>query len=281
MNIAIIGYLPPKTFGYPEAFLQNIKAFKTRFPLILFTDCDEWVDESPIRIQGNMEAVKGRAYPGPYSKPNKWAVNNLIFFTAVRIAMAHKITHFLYLEIDCRVRGDYWDEVVFGEYFEKPNAYVMGGSMVCYNPCNSGEESHRRYSELVARQTREGQPMIAVWGAGGAAHLGDTAIFVNGALGIYDVEWIKKLFAPDPEDKEAPSIENTVGLASAVFAWDFEMGLRMWKLFGVDVYDALAHLTTIFSAYEEIYTKEPFRIKLLKEGKVCAVHQVKSNDPVL
>src|SRR5258706_1351671 len=107
MKIEIIGYVPPRGIGHPEAYLANIGAFKTEFPVSLFSDYPDW----GLRQSDNPGKVKHRQF-------GHW-VSNYAFFIALQYAVACKLDYFLYLEEDCRVRGDGWDGRMMEEAYEQ------------------------------------------------------------------------------------------------------------------------------------------------------------------
>jgi hypothetical protein len=59
--------------------------------------------------------------------------------------------------------------------------------------------------------------------------------------------------------------------------WDLELGVRIWKQFGVEAYDMVANLKTVFSSYGNVITTEAERIAMLQDGSRRLVHQVKSD----
>jgi hypothetical protein len=153
MKICTIAYLPPPSFRGADTavFLENLKRFPTQHPLILFSD-HQWPNTDLIKLPSSPEVAKD--FRDAKGASNPWAVNNLIFFTALRIALRNEFTHILYLEADCRVGKKAWDNIVFEEYFSHPNSLACGGTLVTYNPANSGAEGFKRWNNLMERNTR-------------------------------------------------------------------------------------------------------------------------------
>jgi hypothetical protein len=58
--------------------------------------------------------------------------------------------------------------------------------------------------------------------------------------------------------------------------WDKEIGLRMWKAHGLEVFDRIGVLKSSYSSYGNAVTTEAHRKELLTSGKIVAVHQIKS-----
>lgn len=259
MKISVLGYVPPPSFPAAEVFLANVRQFKTACPLILYSD-HPYPDTLRIKSPDGMTNRLNEA-----GEANKFAVNNLIFFTAVRIAISQGITHFIYLESDCRIGRDHWDGVILDEYFGRHEPLIVGGSMAIYNPCNGGAESARRWADAIGKNVRKNIP-IPTYGWKGAADTTGSCVFVNGALGIYDVEWLKKMF----------DLEDTTKTARNATAWDMQIGLELWKMFGANAYDVVGNLNSVFSSYGNTLTSEEERLQMLRSGTVVGVHQVKS-----
>ena len=90
---------------------------------------------------------------------NRMAVNNLVFFTGLRIAANKGFTHVLILEHDCRVGTAGWDEIIWQEFLSKNPEAIMGGSLVAFNPCSF---SRKGAALVVSRRLR---PMATTDGA--------------------------------------------------------------------------------------------------------------------
>src|SRR6266851_4883730 len=104
MKLASIGQIPAPQYGNPAIFRANLAKFKSRYPILQFSS-HPWPGVIPLK--GDPDVVKGSRNPD--GSINKFAVNNLVFFTAMRIARQHGITHAIYLEEDVRVGVDCWD----------------------------------------------------------------------------------------------------------------------------------------------------------------------------
>lgn len=265
MKLAIIGYVPPPKLPAAEVFLKNVREHhKHTHELLLYSD-HKWPDVIPLKA--NPEAF--RDMTGRDGRPNPFSMNNALFFTALKIAIAHKVTHLIYLESDCRVGVDHWDELIFEQYFQSGKPSIIGGTTAVYNPCSHSLKAAKRWEALVARNTRRNVP-IATYGWKGAADNSGSCVFVNGALGVYDVAWMQKLF----------DLSDIATLCSQSTAWDMAVGLELWKIFGPDVYDVVTHLDCIFSSYGDVLTTESQRLEMVRNGTVCAIHQCKSSNTV-
>lgn len=265
MKVCSITYLPPPTFGNSPSFLENLIRYPTLSPLVCFSDHDYGLDV--IRLKASPEAAKDGANP--------FAVNNACFFTALRIADRQGYDYFCYLESDCRVGKPRWDAALFDEFFDDPRPLICGGSMVVYNPANSGPVGWQKWCELCNRHNGdEKNRAIPTYGWKGAADASGSCVFVNGALGVYSVAWLKQLFPEVLKDGQ------TLIEAQRSKPWDLQIGLNIWEKFGVESYEVVGHMTSIFSSYGDVLTTEAQRVQWLREGRYVAVHQVKSNATV-
>lgn len=258
MKFCTVAYLPPASKFNTTEFKANLKEFKTTNPLYLFSDTAHDI-EGLIRTS-NPEPK------GPGALANKWFTNNRVFFTACRIAITSGATHFCYLESDCRIGRDGWDQILWEEFQSYPLPIVIGGTKVVYNPCNAGLTAALRWSEDVKSFSNPGKLPIATYGWLGAADASGSCVFVNGALGVYDLSEIGRLFDLGNSGDEA--IKST--------AWDMEIGKRLWKIYGPDVYYLVGHLNSVFSTYGNVLTSEELRLQWLKQGRINAVHQIKN-----
>ncbi len=269
MKIASILYVPPPS-AYPSAtaILENLKRFPAKHNLIVFSEHDHgWPGQ--ILLGAGPDFIKSASFPN--GQPNPWALNNLVFLTALRIAIANEVSHLLYLEADCRVGRKDWDECMFDEYFSLGFPCIAAGSICAYNPCNWSREAAQRWEHLVT--TRNRQPdgtvrknvPVATYGWVPAANKHPTCVFPNGALSVLDVWWMAKLF----------SLDNTAKTAAEITAWDQALGMEVWRRFEVKSYDVLGFLETIYSGYGEVLTTERERMNWLREGRYVAIHQCK------
>lgn len=256
----VIGYVPPPTYGNPQAFLENIRHFRAEHELVLFSDYD-W--PGPIlKLNRTPDSTPDPNPPPPGRK--SWFRNNLIFLTAIRVASSKNWTHMIYLEEDCRVGQNAWDWFMTDEFEEFPDA-LMGGSVVCFDPCCHSMEATRRWQKLMEMNSRRNYP-IPTYGGNGSAEKKDPKIFVNGALGIYSIQFLTEIF----------DVNNTITEAASMTAWDHEIGTRMWKRFAIESYDKVAHLSSMLSSYANVLTTEDDRRQMLMSGERVAIHQVKS-----
>lgn len=265
MKIGTLLYLPPPSRGYyPEVLMKNLEDNPVLHGLLVYSD-HPWPGSERIP---NPEGMKNH--------PNKWAMNNLIFFLGLRIAIKEKFDHILYMECDSRVKNQIhsplrWDAQMFGEYMSAKA--LMAGSLVCYNPFNDSRDTAAKFSDLMYRyNTKRNYPVVGrvpfvkTFGFKSSAEHGFTCLFPNGSLAIYSVEFLKGLFGN----------QEITELAVTCQPWDKEIGQRAWARDGVKVFDYCRQLTCSYSSYGDVLTSEQERLALLDQGGLCAVHQVKS-----
>lgn len=261
MNPVILAYLPPPSVTGAEQFLANLRAYKTKHPLVLYSDWDYGPEVK--RIKASPEIVLGAKYSD--GRDNKWALNNLVFLTGLKIIADMGCSHVLYVEADCRVHGDYWDAIIFEEYAFRGNGAIAAGTIAAYNVCNRNIAFSRAWNTFVAENIKCQFP-ITSYGGNGAAESHEPAIFPNGALAIYDLDWLSKQYGR----------ENTVAIARELTAFDYDIGRRLVRQFGNDVFRKVCQMNSVYSSYGDVQTSEGERQEMLTDRRVAAVHQIKS-----
>src|SRR5688572_21289200 len=262
MNPCVLAYCPPPDIRGAKSFLHNMSAWRTRHPLILFSDHD--YGPAVKRINASPEFIRNQAkYPN--GQPNKWAINNLVFLTGLRVILEAGFTHFLYAEADCRVNDHEWDGLIFDEFQRRNPEAIVAGTIAGYNVCNKNIAFSRAWNEFIQAQKGSRFP-ITSYGGNGSAEAHEPAVFPNGALGIYDIEWLKRQYGT----------EKTVRTASEMTAFDYDIGRRLVREFGTDVFNYVLHMETVYSSYGDVQTTEAERRDMLTTRKVVAVHQIKS-----
>lgn len=263
MKTASIAYVPPPAFGCAQEFWDNLQSNPAKGELILFSDHD-W--PGVVKLPTPLEQWKNASYPSGQDagKRNPFAINNLLYLTAIRIARERGISHMFYLESDCRVAPG-WDARVWEEYFSLGRPTIAAGTLATYNPCNFSAEAARRWARLVARNIRRNVP-IATYGWLPAAQVSPSCVFPNGALAVYDLAWMQQLW----------NLDESVLTAVSNSAFDMVLGTLVWQRFAEDSYEVFGYLESVFSGYGDILTTEAERLAMLRDGRVCGVHQVKS-----
>ena len=270
MRLTVCGYVPPLSFnnGTSRVFLENLQKFSPTNDLLLF--CDPSQDELFTGMHQFKVGVDefARANRELFRTPdrliNQWGVNNLIWSNVMRLTIDKGYTHCIYIESDCRFGQRGWDAVMFNEFFSSPSPLIAAGTLVCYNPHGGGMKALQRWESFIVANNKKKNFPVATYGFGQACKDG-TSIFPNGALGVYDLTWIKKWF----DLTDVPAI-------CKMKAWDFALGEKVWQDFGLDSYDVVGMLRSVYSGYGETVTTEEQRLQMLREKQIIACHQVKS-----
>lgn len=269
MKTAAAAYLPPKTFPGATAFHENLQKFPPAGELILFSDAD-W--PNVVKLKASIDQFR-EGQPGctfvegqHASKVNPFALHNTVFLAACKIAREMGVTHMLYVEADCRVGKIGWDKIIFEEYFNLGRPCIVAGTVSIYNPCNSTLKAALRARELLARPHRHGIP-TAAYGWFGANDKKTFCAFPNGALAVYDLTWMNQLW--DLVEIGMAARQNT--------AFDMAIGAHLADKFGEEAFDVIGYLETVYSGFGDVLTSPDDRKRMLLDGTICAVHQIKDS----
>lgn len=266
MKIASFGYVPPKSFIGAQSFYENLRQFKHAHDLILFSE-EDWPElDLKLKISPETPFIKQDRGRPTLTLPHKFVINNILWFSALKLARNMGYSHMLYLESDVRVQGDYWDAAIFDEYFWIGRSLICGGTLAVYNPSNWNRKANDRWCELVSANYVKHNMPVATYGWKGATETMPPCVFPNGALSIVSLAWMHELF-----DLTQPA--QLLALQQEPF--DMGLGLRIGKLFEEDAYEVVGHLNTIYSSYGDVITSADERKAMLTSGKYRAVHQIK------
>jgi len=261
LKLGIVGYLPPPNIGHPEAFLQNMADYPAKYQMILFSD---HTYPGVLKIAASPEIAK--------TPTNKMAVNNLVFWTAIRIAASNKFTHIILIEPDCRVMAEGWDEIIFREFFEKNAEAIAGGSIAIFNPCSHSGDGARRFEKFVIETAKDRKMPLSVTGSSNLAEFRDSCVFPNGAFAIYQMQWLLKTFP-----QAVGPTKEYYELAQTSKTWDYEIAIRLWNQFKVETYDKVVSIGCIYSGYGDVMSTEVQRQGMLRHKTVVGIHQIKSD----
>jgi hypothetical protein len=282
MKLGIFGYCPPPHFKGAKAFVDNIMKFRPKNELFLFSDHGDY----QFHPCANPEEMR-------HHNP-RCGISNSLFILAIRYAIRREFTHMLYLEADCRVGVDGWDEAMFAEFFSFKFPKIAAGSLVSHSGTNGGFAYYKRWTEFM-RENLAKKHVIPVYGIpvmAGIAHRefgpeaglivkpGDArtkykpVVYPNGALGIYDVNWMAELFGIKKDGTFKDNV-HMIGHVQAS-AWDHMIGVHLYDRFGADALDMVGHMDSIWSSYGDSVSTEEERVKALRDGDCVAIHQTKS-----
>jgi hypothetical protein len=246
-----------------DSFLQNMKDYPSKHPLVMFSDQDNGI--GVLRLGGNVEGAK--------TDTNKMAVNNIVFWTGMRIAAASGFTHVLLLENDCRVNCEHWDDVIWNEFLEKnPNA-IAGGSIAVFNPCSVSGDAARRFEMFLIETARDRVMPLSVTGSANLAETRPSCVFPNGAFAIYRMDWLIKSFP----DFISNDMAKFYAFVQRNKTWDYLIGDKLWEEFGDGAYDRVVSIGCIYSGYGNVMSSEDERKELLTSRRIVGVHQIKTD----
>lgn len=257
MNCAILAYVPPERLN-SGAFIANIGHYKTDADIVLYSDCHDYVD---VKIPDPTGIKKSK---------NKIAINNRIFLHAVEIAQQRDIKRFIYLESDCRVGCDYWDRKMFDECAHKKDMFAAGTPAV-YNTLAIGDKQKNHIQSYLNCYADASGMRAPTFEAKTPRPIG--CVFIMGAGAVYSTDVMADLFMGFERDANQKAITTP--------AFDLFVGMRCVQLFGLKAQSKLPFLTSSFSTYGNKLTTESQRIDMLKSGRFCLVHQIKSNTDCL
>lgn len=252
----VIAYVPPPNVGHPDVFLKHLEEYPPKNRLFILSD-HEW--KNSFRIPDPTVTWK-----------NSDRIASTVFVHVLRFAERRGLTHFIYLETDCRMKGDGWDIKLFDEFVTGRNRLIAGGNMgVC--SVNNGNGEFRKSFDALAKKHGCNDARHKVHRTAILTHKHPNPVpipFVNGAVAVYSVAQLRGLF-----DGETPE--------SAVSTWftvqDRCIAERALEKFGpVETLSRFKHMPTVMAtAGEKIY---PFatRINTLNRGHVTCAHPIKN-----
>jgi hypothetical protein len=280
MKPASVLYLPPpavagKTnYGDPDALVKNLRAFPPHYPVVFYSEVAGWAEKVKgigefIHLPYDPMLVKKQAG----AEKNRFSVANYVFFTGLIVANVRGFSHVIMLEADCRVGAKDWDKTMFDEHFaaeaSRELPIIMSGTVVCHNPCVAGLLAARRWANFCEAENKK-NPLVPVvtYGSKGASEKGDPCAFTNGALSIYNMDSMNSFW-----DLKG----NISELSVKSSPWDVEVGIQAWNQSGMSVYDRIYNMKSIYSGFADVMTNEAQRMSWLKQGRIVAVHQIKSS----
>lgn len=269
MNIASIAYMPVNVPGiHSEAFKRNISAYKTQNPVIFFSDSegfDHKID-SPLSLK---------------ESKNKVAIHNYLFLSALKIAIHNKLDRFIYLESDCRVSCDLWDDWIFDEVDNNSRMIVAGTPAIWH------QSAMDKFMKAMVRDycyeytNRVGLPIAHFYPKRATSILArreNACSFIMGAGAVYDVASVKNLFE---------GFEQAIGrYAITIPAFDQWIGMKIHSTLrgaGIsgEILSRMPFITSMFSGYKNRLSTEHERIEMVRNKRFALVHQIKSDNDCL
>lgn len=256
-KVCTVAYLPPN-MGYARVFRENLESYRHTHPIILYSDSKDF---GVNLIPNPGQAVGFRNVP--------LSINNYVFLSGMKLAEAAGYEYFLYLEEDCRVRGHHWDGKIFTEFFQTDGA-LMGGTPSMWNIGICGAANEIKALEWAWKYAKKTGHAPLIWqNDGRTGEQRGLWLYPNGAIGVYHIPTIKAIFVGHEYDMGT--------YCSTLGAWDVLIGKGMWNQFAMGTFDRFAIIRSVFSSYKDCHFGLHERKKLLTDGNVVAVHQIKDN----
>lgn len=262
MNLIIIAYASKpgaheRRTGYAGSFVSDYLAFKTRHDKYLLSEY-KW----PSAIKVNDPAL--------YNYKEKNMLTHLIFLYALRFAIKIKASHFMFVEQDCRMAGDYWDVPIADEFLAHDSLPRIAGTTVLFN--NDRDYNLMKgvtwFIQNKINLNNKGS-VIPYWfqSNGDLANKGCKGIYVNGALGIFDVNYLKRHYGQI----------NIYSHSHSNYLWDIMISKYLYDDYGSDCFKHAQPIYSIWSMCNYRYASEGRLIEMLKDRKIMAAHQIKSD----
>ena len=260
---AILTYLPPPGVCNSDVYVQNLLAWKRECQILAFSD-HAWTGfDHLVRLKSRVDDHKRDA------KGNVWFLRSLIFLTGIRLAHEHGVTDVIWVEADCRVGADYWDNTMFNDFDRLPQhglPIAAAGMLCAHNPCNHDVAWLTGWTGAVHNAYADGKFPPLTYSGGGSDKKLTPCVFPYGGLSILNVGIMRELFGTG----------LATPLAQQMSAWDKEIGMRLFDRHGAAVWDMVGQLGKVWSSYGDVLTSEEERLQMLRDGRVVGVHQVKS-----
>lgn len=258
INYATYCYVPAIPRLNPDAFLRNLRAYKSAYPVRLYSEA----------AQDGMELVQD--FSSVKSSQNRVAIQNAAYLNALRMAERDGVDRFIYLELDCRVHGDGWDAAVFEEASQYKDMFAAG-SLASYNRKMFTPLQTKSVDAAIASSVKHTGFKVPEFQSKSTRPLG--CLFIMGAAAAYQTSIMAEIFQNYERDM--------LGKAVKVPAFDLMVGLRCYQLFQTRAPQKLPFLTSVFSTYGNRINTEKDRIEMAKSGTHRILHQIKSNNDCL
>lgn len=260
MKVGSVAYLPPPGVAGVESFVKNIVSYNTEHPITFYSDTPEAYPELDVkRIPDVPKTVLYRNLP--------LSANNSAYVRGIELAHADGLEFFLYLESDCRVRGDGWDGKLFDEFFGQKDCLV-GGTPSVFNmglaPANAALRMLKFINSTVKRTGR----LPLIWQTVSRDGHAPPFAFPNGAGGIYETSTVNAAFGGRKYDWGS--------FVANMGAWDVFVGRALHNQFGLELFDRFALLPSMYSGYKDVHYSLADRQKMMMSGEIVLMHQCKT-----
>lgn len=275
-NIATACWVP--NMVAEAKFLTHLKKYQRGLPFYITTF------GQPVSGYG-MEVISVPRF-GPFENPLYTRYNRpsdryalwAFIFSALEIKR-RGFEWMMWLETDCRVKGDNWDHQIVSASLDSHDGCfppVIGGTPVGWHLWSKGVEWSMRTIDFAYRyQRRSGVPMQfegafdGPWGY---------LLYPNGAFGMYLISDLLEFYPAMFEVAENFPVAGVdmEKMAVKILAFDFYVGKMLVAKYGLSLLDRFAVAPNIYSGCGDDYISEGERITMLRRGNKVGIHQIKT-----
>jgi hypothetical protein len=254
-NLCIFVYLPPPGVGHTEVFLKNLRDFPPHNRVFMISE-HPWPGVTKIV---NPVSLVGKDYQKIY---------NLLLVESLRIARKEGYSHMLYLETDCRVKGDDWDDRIYTEFLEHKQAILGGCLAICGDLTSPAFNSQftkltNKYNSNDSNGVKRNWPIIRQ----GNYRTNHPIVFVNGAPAIYEVKAILEIIEEEQKQNNLAQVK----------VLDADLGWMIGRKFGIlESFNKIVHLPLVLATGGETIIPFSDRTSQLTDLKVAAIHSIKT-----
>jgi glycosyltransferase involved in cell wall biosynthesis len=204
---------------------------------------------------------------GSMSDPKtRYGAANCAFAEAAKMVEKEGFDGMLYLETDCRFKGDGWDDVLRQEYLGSSPVASCVGSPVCWGAFTSGHKQSMALIDYAYRYQQDTGRMMAFEGA---TDTGTFSLYPNGAIAYYTPSLLREAYL-DGADK--------LGLekhARSTEPYDLHIGRIIGSKGFEYAVESVGWLRSSYSGCLDHHYRLSDRISMLDRGEAVCIHQCK------
>jgi hypothetical protein len=174
----------------------------------------------------------------------------------------------LYIEGDCRFKGQWWDEVMVQEHIGNGPRCLVSGSLVLWSVVGRNDSKGLPFFKAAAKYTNDTGFVPAIEAIGGSL-TGEIA-FTNGALSIFSRRLLDISYA-----SKVSGSSSIQSFCDGQPPYDIHIGISMRDEFSDDYISRIGWMRSVYSGCLDHHYTLGERLKMLESGQVVAVHQVK------
>lgn len=196
----------------------------------------------------------------------RYGAANCVFAEAAKMVRQEGFDALLYLETDCRFKGEGWDEILRQEYLGALGSPRCVGSPVCWGAFTGGHRQSITLIDYAARYQKDSGRMMAFEGA---TDTGIFSLYPNGAIAYYSLELLQEAYL---DSSDRLGIEK---YCRTTEPYDLHIG----RLIGQRGYDyatnAVGWLRSSYSGCLDHHYTLSDRLSMLDRNEAVCIHQCK------